>query len=363
MRQTAMKASTDSRVHTALIHQKLLNWYDNHGRDLPWRVHPRDRRPGERPDPYSVWVAEVLLQQTTVAVVKRRFGGFVRRWPTVANLASAGDHEVMAVWAGLGYYARARNMLRCARTLVDEFGGVFPEDTDTLEKLPGIGPYTAAAISAIAFGRPAAAVDGNVERVMARLFAVTGPLPGSKPQLRGLAADLVPQNRPGDWAQALMDLGATVCRPQGPACAICPIESDCAAVSAGLANELPRRRARPPRQVKRGVLYVGRRADGAWLLERRPADGLFGGMLGWPGSGWETASQLPPPCEGDWRKAGQVRHTLTHLELRMVVKTADLPLAAAPARGGFVDRLDFSTDDLPSLMRKAFAAARGIGPD
>ena len=315
------------------------------------------------PDPYAVWVSEVLLQQTTVAVVKRRFGGFVRRWPTVADLASASDHEVMAVWAGLGYYARARNMLRCARMLVEEFGGAFPQDTEALESLPGIGPYTAAAISAIAFGRPAAAIDGNVERVMARLFAVGGTLPETKPQLRRLAAGLVPMDRSGDWAQALMDLGATVCRPKRPACADCPIAGDCAGLSAGLQNELPRRRARPPRQVKRGVLYVGRRADGAWLLERRPVGGLFGGMLGWPGSGWETASQLPPPCEGDWRRAGQVRHTLTHLELQLVVKTADLPLSAAPARGEFVDRPDFSTDELPSLMRKAFAAARKISPD
>ena len=315
------------------------------------------------PDPYTVWVSEVLLQQTTAAVVKRRFAAFVRRWPTVADLASAGDHEVMAVWAGLGYYARARNMLRCARMLVDEFGGAFPQETEALAKLPGIGPYTAAAISAIAFGRTAAAVDGNVERVMARLFAVGGPLPESKLQLRRLAAGLVPADRPGDWAQALMDLGATVCRPKNPNCAVCPVAGDCAAVSAGLQNELPRRRPRPPRPLKRGVLFVGRRADGAWLLERRPAGGLFGGMLGWPGSGWETASQLPPPCEGAWRRVGQVRHTLTHLELLMVVKTADLPLAAVPGRGEFVDRLDFSTDGLPSLMRKAFDAARKFSLD
>ena len=268
----------------------------------------------------------------------------------------------MAVWAGLGYYARARNMLNCARRLVSDFGGVFPRDAQQLEKLPGIGPYTAAAVSAIAFDRPAAAVDGNVERVISRLFAVGGPLPESKPRLRRLAAGLVPRNRPGDWAQALMDLGATVCRPKNPACANCPIAADCAALSAGLQTELPRRRARPPRPVTTGILYVGRRADGAWLLERRPVGGLLGGMLGWPGSGWETASQLPPPCDGDWQSAGQVRHALTHLELRMLVKTADLPLAAAPKRGQFVGGSGFSPEDLPSLMRKAFAVARQHSP-
>ena len=358
-----MTACSDSRVHAALINQKLLNWYDNHGRDLPWRIHPRARHPGEHPDPYSVWVSEILLQQTTVAVVTQRFGGFVRHWPTVADLAAASDHEVMAVWAGLGYYARARNMLHCARILVNEYGGVFPRDAQELEKLPGIGPYTAAAISAIAFELPAAAIDGNVERVMARLFAVGTPLPESKPRLRRLAAGLVPRDRPGDWTQALMDLGATVCRPKNPACAACPIADDCTALAAGLQTELPRKRARPPRPLKRGILYIGRRADGAWLLERRPAGGLLGGMLGWPGSGWETASQLPPPCDGDWRRAGQVRHALTHLKLLLQVKTADLPLTAAPERGQFVDRTGFSPDDLPSLMRKAFDVARAHSPN
>jgi A/G-specific adenine glycosylase len=217
----------------------LLDWYDRHARALPWRVPPEDSRAGLRPDPYRVWLSEVMLQQTTVAAVKDYFHRFTTRWPTVADLAAAEDGEVMGEWAGLGYYARARNLLKCARAVVADHGGVFPDTRDALLTLPGIGPYTASAIAAIAFGRPETVVDGNVERVMARLHDIHTPLPAAKPELTEAAAALTPQARPGDYAQAVMDLGATICTPRSPACGICPWRDPCRARVAGTAADLP----------------------------------------------------------------------------------------------------------------------------
>ena len=219
--------------------RRLLAWYDRSARRAALARCPRARP--ARPDPYRVWLSEVMLQQTTVAAVQRYFAAFVGRWPTVAALAAAPDDEVMAAWAGLGYYARARNLLACARVVAGERGGRFPDTEDGLRALPGVGAYTAAAVAAIAFGRPAVVVDGNVERVMARLFAVETPLPAAKPRLRALAAALTPAERAGDHAQAMMDLGATVCTPTRPACGICPLVGDCAGRRAGIAGELPRR--------------------------------------------------------------------------------------------------------------------------
>jgi A/G-specific adenine glycosylase len=213
----------------------LLQWYDRHARDLPWRVSPARRVAGVRPDPYAVWLSEIMLQQTTVAAVERYFRRFMALWPDVIALAAEDDDRVMAEWAGLGYYARARNLLRCAREVSTRFGGQFPDDPQALRALPGIGPYTAAAIAAIAFDRPAAVMDGNIERVMARLFAVQTPLPRAKPELAALAARLTPAERPGCHAQALMDLGATVCTPRNPSCTLCPLARFCAGFREGLA--------------------------------------------------------------------------------------------------------------------------------
>jgi A/G-specific adenine glycosylase len=336
----------------------LLDWYDVHARVMPWRVPPADRAAGGRPDPYAVWLSEIMLQQTTVAAVKDYFHRFTARWPTIEALAAAEDGEVMGEWAGLGYYARARNLLKCARAVV-ALGG-FPGTHDELLTLPGIGPYTAAALSAIAFDRPETVLDGNVERVMARLHDVHDPLPGSKPRLKALAGALTPETRPGDYAQAVMDLGATICTPRNPACGICPWRAPCAARATGTAAELPRKSPKKPKPIRRGIAYVGRRADGAWLLERRPDKGLLGGMLGWPGSDWSEAPLEAPPLDADWRTLpAEVRHTFTHFHLTLRVLLTEVALEVTPDRGQFHPRSTFRPASLPTVMRKAWDVAAG----
>lgn len=340
--------------------QDLLAWYDVHAREMPWRTGPAARKTGVLPDPYAVWLSEIMLQQTTVATVRDYFTRFIARWPTVRDLAAAEDADVMAEWAGLGYYARARNLLKCARAVVDDHGGTFPADHAALLKLPGIGPYTAAAVSSIAFDLPYAVLDGNVERVMARLYDIHVPLPDAKPQLMAKAEALTPKARPGDYAQAVMDLGATICTPKNPACGICPWRTPCKARAEGTAPELPKKMPKKAKPVRHGTVYVVRRADGAWLLETRPDKGLLGGMLGWPGSDWiDTAHALPqgtPPLDAEWREiAGDVRHTFTHFHLILKVMRADVD-DGVPNRGTFDAR--FGPSDLPTVMRKAFDLAR-----
>lgn len=324
---------------------------------MPWRTGPADRAAGVRPDPYRVWLSEVMLQQTTVAAVRNYFRRFTDRWPTVQALAAAEDGDVMAEWAGLGYYARARNLLKCARAVAAQGG--FPTTRDRLLALPGIGPYTAAAVAAIAFDEPATVVDGNVERVVSRLFRVEEALPDAKPRLTALAATLTPQTRPGDHAQAMMDLGATICTPRNPACGLCPVLDLCAARAAGVQADLPRKAPKAAKPMRHGIAYLARRADGAWLLERRPDHGLLGGMLGWPGSDWSAAPEPAPPLDADWRDLGaEVRHTFTHFDLRLALHRADVSLNAAPDRGSFIAPADFRPGDLPTVMRKAFDLAR-----
>lgn len=334
----------------------LLDWYDVHAREMPWRVGPAQRKAGILPDPYRIWMSEIMLQQTTVATVRDYFQRFVTRWPTVRDLAAAQDADVMGEWAGLGYYARARNLLKCARAVVDEHGGVFPADHDALLKLPGIGPYTAAAVSSIAFDLPHTVLDGNVERVMARLYDIHTPLPAAKPLLMAQAQALTPAQRPGDYAQAVMDLGATICSPKSPACGICPWRDPCAARDAGTQNVLPKKTPKKPKPVRHGTVYLVLRDDGAWMLETRPEKGLLGGMLGWPGSDWLDISEpLPegtPPLKADWQTlAGEVRHTFTHFHLILTVKLAKVPNDTA---GSFVTRAQFRPSDLPTVMRKAY---------
>ncbi len=333
----------------------LLNWYDRNARDLPWRVGPAARENGVVPDPYRVWLSEIMLQQTTVAAVRDYFLRFTALWPAVGALAAAEESRVMGEWAGLGYYARARNLLKCARVIVSRHGGRFPDDHDALLDLPGIGPYTAAAIAAIAFDRRETVMDGNVERVMARLHNEAAPLPGVKPVLREQAAALTPARRPGDYAQAVMDLGATVCTPKSPACGICPWRDPCQARAAGTAASLPAKTPKKPKPVRYGIVYLGQRSDGAWLLERRPDKGLLGGMLGWPGAEWADTPAEAPPCDADWQTlAGEVRHTFTHFHLILTVKTARLSETASPRSGQFVPASQFRPSDLPTVMRKAF---------
>ncbi|UWQ95978.1 A/G-specific adenine glycosylase [Rhodobacteraceae bacterium M385] len=334
------------------IGRALLQWYDAHARDLPWRVPPNS---GETADPYRVWLSEIMLQQTTVVTVKAYFERFTELWPTVADLASAEDAEVMGEWAGLGYYARARNLLKCARAVVRDHGGQFPGTEAALLSLPGIGPYTAAAVASIAFDQPAPVMDGNIERVMARLFAVEEALPGSKPVLKAHAARLTPKKRPGDHAQALMDLGATVCTPRSPACGICPLMAGCAARKQGIAAELPKKAPKKVKPIRLGYVYVARRQDGAILLETRPEKGLLGGMLAFPSSDWSEAPVETPPCDLDWKDPGlEVRHTFTHFHLRLALRLGQAPLDTSPQRGDFVPKAQFKPSSLPTLMRKAY---------
>lgn len=315
------------------------------------------------PDPYAIWMSEIMLQQTTVATVKDYFRRFIARWPMVRDLAAAADADVMAEWAGLGYYVRARNLLKCARAVVDEYDGAFPADHAALLGLPGIGPYTAAAVSSIAFDLPHAVLDGNVERVMARLYDVHTPLPAAKPQLMIHAQTHTPAQRPGDYAQAVMDLGATICTPKSPACGICPVRDPCTARANGTMAGLPNKTPKKAKPVRHGTVYLGRRSDGAWLLETRPEKGLLGGMLGWPGSDWVDVS-LPhpdstPPVPGDWEEIeGEVRHTFTHFHLILRVIIAEVSHSAAPQVGEFKPHDKFSPSDLPTVMRKAFDLTR-----
>jgi len=334
----------------------LLGWYDRHARVMPWRIGPAARAAGERPDPYRVWLSEVMLQQTTVTAVRGYFGRFTARWPDVAALAAAPDADVMAEWAGLGYYARARNLLACARAVAARGG--FPDTEAGLRALPGIGPYTAAAVASIAFDRRAVVVDGNVERVVSRVFAVEDPVPRSKPRLAALAGDLTPDARPGDHAQAMMDLGATICTPRNPACGICPVRGHCAGFARGIAADLPRKAAKPPKPTRQGTVFIARRHDGAVLLETRPGKGLLGGMLGWPGNDWAVAPGAAlPPVAAEWVPINTpVSHTFTHFHLVLSVQVATVGPEARPLRGGFV--AGFSPDALPTVMRKAWEVAR-----
>ena len=348
-----------SRLREPPNSEALLTWYDRHAREMPWRVGPAQRRDGQQPDPYKIWLSEVMLQQTTVAAVKAYFLRFTSRWPTVTALAAAEDGDVMAAWAGLGYYARARNLLKCARTVVTDHDGAFPTSREALLSLPGIGPYTASAIASIAFDNPETVVDGNVERVMARLYDIHTPLPSAKPELTQRARGLTPNKRPGDYAQAVMDLGATLCTPRSPACGICPWHTPCVARSNGTQAELPKKTPKKPKPIRYGIAYIARRADGAYLLERRPNKGLLGGMLGWPGSEWRSdPSEAPterPPLMANWTTiATEARHTFTHFHLRLLVKTALVPDDCQTTRGRFLPAADFRPSDLPTVMRKAF---------
>ena len=296
-----------------------------------------------------------MLQQTTVATVKAYFERFTTRWPRISDLAAAQDGDVMGEWAGLGYYARARNLLKCARVVTKEYNGQFPEERADLLALPGIGPYTAAAIAAIAFDRPEPVMDGNVERVMARLYDIHTPLPTVKPELARLTAVQTPDQRPGDYAQAVMDLGATICTPKSPACGICPLRDPCLARAAGTAPELPRKAPKKPKPTRYGIIYLVERDDGAVLLERRPEKGLLGGMLGWPGSDWGDSPSEQPPVTADWQTLpGEVRHTFTHFHLILSVRHARVTQNQLPDTGEFLPKDLFRPSDLPTVMRKAY---------
>jgi len=325
----------------------LLRWFDRHARSLPWRT-PR----GVRRDPYRVWLSEIMLQQTTVPHAAPYFAAFTERWPTVEALASARDEDVMQAWAGLGYYARARNLLKCAREVAAR--GRFPETEAELLTLPGVGPYTAGAIASLAFGERTAAVDGNAERVFARLLAMTGDWSTAKKEIGVIARRLVPADRPGDFAEALMDLGATVCTPKRPLCALCPLSNYCGAKAEGNPERFPIKPEKVARPLRYGQGYVLQRRGKVWLVRRAPS-GLLGGMIGLPTSDWtETKVANAPPLKADWEALGEVRHVFTHFSLRLDVFSAETKTAALP-EGYWADEAELS--GLPTVFAKAAALA------
>ena len=335
------------------FHGTLLNWYDTHRRVLPWRALA-----GEKSDPYKVWLSEIMLQQTTVATVKSYFEKFTQIWPTVHDLANADLDDVLAAWAGLGYYARARNLHACANVVATEYDGQFPSDEKLLLKLPGIGPYTCGAISAIAFDKPFAAVDGNVDRVLSRFYAITEPLPASKPEIRQRADALMQSHRAGDFVQSLMDLGAMVCTPRTANCNLCPLAEACQGLALGIANELPKKQRKKPRPTRYGTAFVVQRGDGAVLLRKRPAKGLLGAMLEVPSTPWIEE------VERETIGLRTVEHTFTHFHLVLdVVIVQDIERAQERPKSSeiWVDVDHLSSSALPTIMKKVLAKA--LGPD
>lgn len=327
------------------ITNRILAHYDAHARVLPWRSPPG----APPPDPYRIWLSEVMLQQTTVAAVKGYFDRFTTRWPTVEALASAEDADVMAEWAGLGYYARARNLLACARVVARELGGAFPDTEEGLRQLPGIGPYTSAAIAAIAFGRRAVVVDGNVERVITRLHALETPLPEAKPEITRLADVMTPEARAGDFAQAMMDLGATICTPRNPACAICPVASDCKGRTE--AKRFPVKRPKAAKPERQGTTWWIERG-GQVLLVRRPDKGLLGGMRALPGCDWRGTG-VAPVSGLNMEGLGAVTHVFTHFRLTLDVQRASAEGVDPHITGEWwpIDRLHEA--GLPTVFAKA----------
>jgi A/G-specific adenine glycosylase len=345
----------------------LLGWYDAAGRQLPWRIRPED---DARADPYAVWLSEIMLQQTTVAHATPYWKKFLARFPTVSDLARAQRDEVLAMWAGLGYYARARNLHKCAAVVTDEHGGAFPRTEAALLRLPGIGPYTAATIAAICFDEPTNIVDGNIERVISRIFALQSPLPKARSELRRLASTLTDParlniTRPGDYGQALMDLGATVCHPRRPNCANCVWESHCAAHARGQAAEYPKKTPKKKIPLRRGVVFVLFCGTDV-LLSRRPDKGLLGGMMGFPGTPWsqgqpETGMDTAPLARNWELCEDEVKHVFTHFELRLTVYRAHAPQAArrdTSIDGEWADLRQIKQYALPTVFSKVLRAAQ-----
>jgi len=359
----AQPATARKAEDATSIAGRLLAWYDRHHRDLPWRTPPSAWAKGARPDPYHVWLSEIMLQQTTVEAVKPFFRRFLENWPTVGDLAAASQDDVMKAWAGLGYYSRARNLKKCADAVAALPDHRFPDTEDGLRALPGIGAYTAAAIAAIAFDRPAAVVDGNVERVMTRLYAIATPLPEAKVEVRARLEPLVPPARPGDFAQAMMDLGATICTPKRPKCMLCPLNENCRAVLQGDPEFYPVKAAKTDKPLRLGAAYVAvRKPDGAVLLAKRPDKGLLGGMSGPPTTNWTSRQDgatgpAAAPFAADWRPSGTVSHVFTHFELRLDVFLAEADGKTTPHEMFWSMPEDLPGEALPTVMKKAIEAA------
>ena len=338
---------------------KLLGWYDEQGRSLPWRIRPEDRAAGQAADPYAVWLSEIMLQQTTVPHATPYWEKFLAAFPTVIELANADRDRVLTMWAGLGYYARARNLHKCAGVVRDEFGGTFPQTEAELLKLPGIGPYTAATIAAICFDEPTNIVDGNVERVISRIFKIEAPLPKARPEYRRMAGTLAPQKRPGDYGQALMDLGATICTPRSPKCGDCPWQRYCAAYQDKSQTDYPKKIKKVKLPVRYGVAFVLQSGE-AVLLRRRPDKGLLGGMMGFPGTAWGEKPSNPlssAPEARNWEKCqGEVKHIFTHFELRLDVYRAETQDRLSD--GIWAELESINDYALPTVMKKVLVISR-----
>ncbi len=340
----------------------LLDWYDRHHRDLPWRVSPPMAARGIKADPYHVWLSEVMLQQTTVPAVKPYFANFLARWPSVRDLADATSEDVMAAWAGLGYYARARNLKKCAEAVASDHNGIFPDTEEGLKSLPGIGDYTAAAVAAIAFNRQAAVMDGNIERVISRLYAIATPLPAAKPLMKQKVALLTPQDRPGDFAQAMMDLGATICTPKRPACSLCPFRGSCEALRLHDPEHFPVKAAKKEKPLRQGAAFIAVTADGDVLLRRRIESGLLGGMTEVPTTNWTArqdggTSADAAPFPAAWEPCGTITHVFTHFELRLSIYRVAIPSRIQTDNGWWEPVTNLDSRALPTVMKKAITAA------
>ncbi len=358
-----MQDSVKNNRHNAesrILNARLLRWYDKNRRLLPWRSLA-----GQVPDPYHVWLSEVMLQQTTVGAVAPYFQKFLKKWPTIQHLAAASLDDVLRQWAGLGYYRRARSLHACAQGIVAEYGGKFPATEKDLLDLPGFGPYTAAAVRAIAFDQRANVIDGNVERVMSRLFAIKTPLPKAKPEIRIVAESMLPKSRYGDYAQALMDLGATICTPRNPKCDLCPWQKSCAARALGIAETLPRKPKAKAKPIRRAIAFVLFNQDGEIFLRQRPKDGLLGGMMEVPSTAWSegampslTSAQSHAPIKTKWRLLSEiVHHVFSHFEFEIAVAVGNVNGREEKKQGTWVPVNKLSDEALPSVMRKIIKAA------
>jgi len=339
----------------------LLDWYDRHARTLPWRMPPARSKAGELPDPYHVWLSEVMLQQTQVATVREYYLKFLAEWPSVKALASADNEDVMKAWAGLGYYSRARNLKKCAETVATNLHGEFPSNIDDLKKLPGIGDYTSAAIAAIAFQKPVAVVDGNIERVITRQYEINRPVRDAKSEIKEIVTTLLAEDRPGDFAQAMMDLGATLCSPKKPACGLCPVNETCGALHSGTVESYPVKLAKTAKPIRKGAAFIIQNQDGSVYLQKRKEAGLLGGMTEVPGTHWTAridgeTGKSALPVQGEWKMAGTARHTFTHFHLELEVwylvdKNFD------QENGWWSHPTALSGEALPTVFKKAISVA------
>ena len=339
--------------------EKLLCWYDHYHRNLPWRIVPADILAGKKPDPYCVWLSEVMLQQTTVEAVKPYFRKFIAKWPNLFSLAAADLEDVLKAWAGLGYYSRARNLKRCAEKLVSDYDGIFPKTLKDLKALPGIGDYTAAAILSIAYNEPVAVVDGNVERVITRLYAISDPLPQAKATIRDKTQTLTPLDRPGDFAQAMMDLGASICTPREPKCLVCPAGTFCKAKNEDKTEIYPVKPPKIQKPIRTGVAFVALSKNNEVYLEKRNASGLLGGMTQIPNlfSAENDYSVSDAPFAADWQLKGKARHVFTHFSLVLDVFLARNVEKSVVGNGWWCPVDQLSDEALPTVMKKAISVA------